>query len=54
MFQEMFLKLSTVSFDEQFIFDSGITDNHSVVFSTSLKYSDPGIEKTGLTGMFSL
>ena len=52
--REMFLKLFTVCFDEQFIFDSGITDNHFVIFSASLQYDDPGIERTGLTGIFSL
>ena len=33
---EMFLKLFAVCFDEQFIFDSGITDYHYVIFSASL------------------
>ena len=42
--REMFRKLSTVCFDEQFIFDSGITDNQSVIFSASSSYGDPGVK----------
>ena len=34
--REMFFKLSTVCFTEPFIFESGITDNHSVIFCATL------------------
>ena len=50
----MFPKLSVFCFDEQFIFDLGTTDNHSAIFSASLWHGDPGIERTGLSGLFSL
>ena len=34
--RKIFLKLSALCFDEQFIFDSTITDYHAVIFSASL------------------
>ena len=34
--RKIFLKLSALCFDEQFIFDSAITDYHAVIFSASL------------------